>query len=419
MKKIKGMGSAEWEYCRECFGEDCIEEDRGKKTEEILDFANMVFSMEYSGTDFASLLPKAYSPKRCGIPIHHMIKEEDRIRALIDIYPFLMKLRGKDSSTIKAAYVGTVAVHPNSRGRGYMIELMRRAEEDARKLGCALMILDGDRHRYLHYGFERAGIRYSFHIGTGNIKHCCANIYNKGYMESPAYRFEELAEHSPYLDRLYQLYQQRIVTARSREDFWLCLRSYHASAYAVLRDGEPAGYVSLSGDMENISEIEIDVGSELCRVLYDLMTEFGMEQLGVSVGMDEEDKIRALEGACDYCNASMSHQLKILDYEAVLTFLMNWKQSYGTPAMGDYVLGIRNCGTDDGENYLLSVTAGKISVSRTQKAADAVLDPPEFVRVLTTSLYYVEQQKGGRGKIKNVPAGWFPLPFYLPEADTF
>ena len=300
-----------------------------------------------------------------------------------------------------------------------MIELMRRAEEDARKLGCALMILDGDRHRYQHYGFERAGIRYSFHIGSGNIKHCCANIYGKGHMESPVYRFEELAEHSPYLDRLYQLYQRRIVTARSREDFWLCLRSYQASAYVVLKDGEPAGYVNLSGDMGNISEIEIDANSELCRVLYDLMTEFGMEQVCVITGMDETDKIKELEGACDYYNASMSHQIKILDYEAVLAFLMNWKQSYGTPATGDYVLGVRNYGTDGGENYLLSVTAGKISVSRTHKAADAVFDPLELVRVLTTGMCYMEQQKGAQGKIKNVPAGWFPLPFFLPEADTF
>jgi hypothetical protein len=35
------------------------------------------------------------------------------------------------------------------------------------------------------------------------------------------------------------------------------------------------------------------------------------------------------------------------------------------------------------------------------------------VKVFTTSYYFVENN------IKDMPAGWFPLPFYLPDADTF
>lgn len=422
------MGNAEWEYCRELFREDCrnngncIEGEHIKKTEEILDFANMVFSMAYGSTDFAALLPKAYSRERSRIPIHHMILEENRIRALIDLYPVNLHLQG-ESGLLKAAYLGTVAVHPGSRGRGCMIELMRRSEEDARKQGCALMILDGERHRYRYYGFERAGSRYVFHIETGNIRHCCADMYQKECMQTPVFHFEELAEDSPYLDRIYELYQQRLVTARSREDFWLCLQSYNASAYAVLRGSEVIGYVNLSENGENISEFEIDgknTGNrDICRVLYDLMTEFGTEQLRVSVGMDEQDKITELEKACDSCSISMSHQIKILDYEAVLVFLLKWKQKYDTLTISDYVIGVKDEQTGRVERYLLFVAADNISVSRTDAAADVVLEKMELVRMLTTNLCFAEQQKGARSKIKNAPAGWFPLPFYLPEADTF
>ncbi|MDE7203271.1 MAG: GNAT family N-acetyltransferase [Lachnospiraceae bacterium] len=416
---MKVMKNMEWEYCRESFGRDCTEEDRIKKTEEILDFANMVFSMEYSGTDFASLLPKAYSPGRSGILIHHMIKEEDKIKALIDVYPMTLQLQGENSSAVRAAYIGTVSVHSNARGRGYMIELMRAVELDARKQGCALLILDGDRHRYQHYGFERAGIRYTFQINTGNISHCCAKIYDKAYMESPIYSFEELEEHSPYLDGLYKLYQRRLVTARTREDFWLCLQSYHATAFAILRGGTPVGYVDLSADEKNVSEIELDDISELPRVLYDMMMGFDVRQLGISVGMDETDKIEQLERACDCCNMSMSHQIKILDYEAVLALLLNWKQEYDKLVISEYVLGVREAQTGSTENYLLSVAENGVCVSRTERAADMVLEELELIRVLTTSFYFAEQQKGKRSKIKNAPAGWFPLPFYLPEADTF
>lgn len=408
----------EWEYCREWFCGNCAEGERLKKTEELLDFANMVFSMAYGSTDFAALLPKAYSRERSGIPVHHMIREENRIRALIDLYPVNLRLQGKNS-VLKAAYVGTVSVHPNARGSGYMIELMKRAEEDARRQGCVLMILDGERHRYQHFGFERAGIRYNFQIEAGNIRHCCARMYKDGDMVTPAFRFEEIEADSPYLDRLYELYQHKLVTARSREDFWLCLHSYNASAYVVLSNNEPVGYVNLSESREKVLEFEIVALYDLCRMLYDMMIEFDMEQIFVSVGMDEKDKIVELEKTCDSCNAAMSHQIKILDYEAVFEFLLNWKQKYDTLVVSDYVLGIRNAQTDSIENYLLSVAEDKVSVSRTERAADTVLEQLEVVRLLTTNLCFVEQQKGEWNKIKNAPAGWFPLPFYLPEADTF
>ncbi|MDE6219593.1 MAG: GNAT family N-acetyltransferase [Lachnospiraceae bacterium] len=414
------MEKAEWNYCREQFDVDSIEDDCIKKTEEILDFANMVFSMTYSSTDFADLLPKAYAPKRLHIPLHHLIKEDDKIKALVDTYPVILRLQGKSSSAIRAAYVGTVSVHPNARGRGYMIELMKRVEEDARKQGCALMILDGDRHRYQHYGFERAGIRYSFQVETGNIRHCCARIYDEAYMASPVYHFEELEEQGAHLDWLYALYERhRHVIARSREDFWFCLQSYRATAYTVLKDGKPVGYVNLSEDGKGITEFAFEDIQELPRILYDLMMGFAVEQIGINVGMDETDKIAQLEKVCDYCNASMSHQIKILDYEAVFGFLLNWKQQYSTLAINDYVLGVRDAQSGIVDNYLLSVTADKICVSRTDKAADVVLEALELVRLLTTNLCFVEQCKGIQGKIKNAPAGWFPLPFYLPEADAF
>lgn len=408
----------EWTYCREVYAEDVTEDERFDKTEAILDFANMVFSVAYGCTDFGELLPKAYAPSRSMIPIHHMIRNRNGIRALIDLYPLSLRLHGS-AEMLRAVYVGTVSVHPNDTGRGYMMALMQKAEEDARSQGCALMILDGDRHRYQYFGFERAGIRYDFHIETGNIRHCCAKMYKKGYVSSTVFHFKEIEAHSPHLDRLYELYCHRLVTARSREDFWISLQSYNAAVYAVLRDGDLVGYVCLSEDRKTLLEFEIIEIWDLCKVLYDLMNEFRLDQLRVSVGMDEKGKITELERACDYCSAAMSHQIRILDYEAVFRFLLNWKRRYETLAVSDYVVGVRDGQEDSTENYLLSVTESGVSVSRTEQAADTVLEKLELVRILTTNLCFVQPQRGDGNKIKNAPAGWFPLPFYLPQADTF
>lgn len=389
------------------------DENDPDKMQALLDFANMVFSMDYGGTDFASLLPKAYAPKRWHVLTHHMIKESGRIRALIDTYPLVMELGGETEveKKIKAVYVGTVCVHPATRGKGYMIELMKRAQQDAEQQGCALMLLDGDRHRYQYFGFEHAGIGYRFQMEQNNIRHCCAQTYPAAYMASSVYSFEELEENSPYLDFLYGLYQRRAVTARSREGFWLCLQSYHAAVYVILRGTVPAGYVNLSEDEKTILEIEMDEPGELPRVLYDLMIGFEITKISAKIGMDETVYIRQFEKMCDNCSAVMSHQIKILDYEAVLEFLLSWKRRYHTLAQQECVIGIRKEEEQIPENYRMSVTKERVCVSRTERAADVVLGELELVRTLTTGLGLAFEQR--------IPADWFPLPFYLPDADTF
>lgn len=399
------MNHQSWEYCRKVYDENYPEE-----MQELLDFANMVFSMSYSGTDFSSLLPKAYTQKRWKVLTHHMIKEGARLRALIDTYPFVMKLGSKADEALKAVYVGTVSVHPASRGKGYMIELMKRVEEDAVQQGCALMLLDGDRHRYQYFGFERAGTGYRYQMEQNNIRHCCAQMYPAEYMASPVYSFEELEEDSPYLEYLYGLYQRSAVTARTKETFLLSLQSYNAATYVILRGAAPAGYINLSGDEKTILEMEIDDLQELPRVLYDLMMGLGIMQLSAKIGAGETAKRGMFEKMYDVCSVVMSHQIKILDYEAVLQFLLRWKHKYSPLEQGSYVIGIQKEGRSDPENYLLSV-GEEICVSRTGCVADLVLGELELVRTLTTSCCLTTGLRS--------PAGWFPLPFYLPDADTF
>lgn len=392
-------------YYREVYDEHQTEE-----MQELLDFANMVFSMSYGGTDFSTLLPKAYAQKRWKAVTHHMMKEGSHIRALVDSYPLDLKLGGENGRTVKAAYVGTVSVHPASRGKGYMIELMKRVEEDAVRQGCALLVLDGDRHRYQYFGFERAGTGYRYHIEQNNIRHCCAQMYPADDMASPVYSFEELDENSPCLDYLYGLYERRAVTARTRETFLFNLQSYNAIAYAIRKGEVPVGYINLSEDEKMICEMEMEDLQELPRVLYDLMMTFGIMQLDAKLGPDETAKRGLFEKLYDNCSVVMSHQIKILDYEAVLEFLLSWKRRYCTLEQGAYVIGVQKEGMTSSENYLLCV-AEEVCVSRTDRAADLVLGELELVRTLAASCCLTTGLHS--------PAGWFPLPFYLPEADTF
>lgn len=388
--------------------------------EEILDFANMVFSMDSGCIDFADFYPKAYAEGRCGLVTHHIIKENQKIRALVDCYPLTLRLNKAVAAggkmELKAAYIGTVSVHPNTRNKGYMTKLMEYALADARQQGCALVLLDGNRHRYRHFGFERAGIKYSFQVGFRNVMHCCRELYDAGYMENPVYGFEEIDSSSELLDYLYGLYCRRNVTARSREDFPPCLGSGHTVTYAVFKRGRAAGYINMSEDEKTIMEYEAADNSEFPRIIYDLMMGADIDVLKISVGMDELEKTEYIEKMSDCCSVSMSHQIKILDYEEVLSFLFHWKQKYDRISANEYVIGIRD--EKNVRNYGISVSGEDIKITYTDKKADIILGETELISMLTTSFSFFEQRRCG-GKINNAPAGWFPLPFYLPDADAF
>lgn len=408
-----------------------------KDLEDIVDFANLVFNLKGEGINFVELLPKAYSQDRADRLKHHIAEENGKIRALIDLYPLELK---QDDCVLKAAYVGTVSVHPSSRHKGYMTELMRQAQESAEAAGCDLMILDGSRCRYQHYGFERAGIKYNYNITHNSIRHCCQSLYGDDFTAERHYRFEALDkqtdDYDAVIDELYKLYSRRHVRARSREDFWLCLQSWGGSVYTVYRMhteitrnqercGEGSctyileGYINLSYDERNIFEFELADISRLPEVIYEFTDRLDNDETGITVGADETDKMSMLDKMCDYYNVGMSHQIKLLNYRNVLEFLLKWKAKYIKLAEGEYTIAINETGSACHISIKNTNAAQEIKVEATSAAPDiSVEDSKELVCLFTTPLYFQEQQHP-QSRLNNPPCNWFPLPFFLPEADAF
>lgn len=391
---------------------------RGTKADmaQLLDFANMVFSMSSGNIDFERLLPKAYSDERNMLATHHLIKEDNRIKALIDVLPMELRL---NEECLKLGYIGTVSVHPKARGKKYMITLMEKAEEQARKDGIDMLILDGNRHRYQHYGFEKAGMKYCFNITGDSIRHCCNTLAQ----EEKEYRFVLLEEtDKKWMDVAYALYAKRTVTARTRDDFFLCLNSWEADTYAVLDGEECIGYLNVAANERNIFEFELANTGELPFIIKAFMEEIGSDELGIHAAMDEPAKIDQLDLMADYYTVNTSHQIKILNHENVLRFLLQWQLAIYEDKKGmqegSFVVGVRTEEKKEQNNYLMEYKKEEISVVQTTVNADIILEEKELVKTLTTSYYFHALPKPNT-PLKKAPQGWFPLPFFLPEADAF
>ena len=303
-------------------------------SQEILDFADLVFSLSSGSTDFEAILPKAYSQARQHIVTHHVMREKGAIQALVDVYP--LTLAAGDLS-LKCGYIGTVSVHPKARSKGYMIELMAKAQEDMRSQGYDMIILDGNRHRYQHYGFEKAGMKYCFNVTSDSIRHACSAVAD---LKTPVFQLIESAE-DDLLDSIYEIYSRRNVTARERDSFYPCMQSWGADLYAVMLEEKCVGYLNTSADGSSLYEIGLLDEQILPAVIYAYMQEMDIDELGINVGMDETAKLPLLDHISDYYTVSMSHQIRILQYESVIAFLLHWKRQYTSLQESTFVLGIK------------------------------------------------------------------------------
>lgn len=381
--------------------------NKEQNRQELLDFANMVFSMSAGSTDFEALLPKAYAEDNYDNVIHHTIREEGALRALIDVYPLTLETRGH---SLKCAYIGTVSVHPAARHKGCMNTLMQEVDKELRAQGYDLILLDGIRHRYQHYGFEKAGIKYCFNITTDSIRHSCAGRKEADGLSLLWIEDEEDA----LLDKIYDIYRTRHVSARTRETFYQTLKSWEADICAIMQADVCIGYLNTSAQGDAIYEIGLQKPELLPDIIRLYMSEQQPDELGVNVGTDETQLLPQLERISDYYTMSMSHQMKILQYERVLEFLFAWKMQYAALAEGSFIISIK------GQQMRLKtlIKDAQLQVVQTKEPADVELDELEFVKLLTTSYYYTEILQES-SPLRKAPQGWLPLPFFLPEADAF
>lgn len=375
--------------------------------QDIVDFADFIFSKDAEPHDFGQLIPKLYGDGEDTQKYHYMVKEDGKIKAMICVLPVTYNVAGIE---LKIGCVGTVSVHPRARGKGYMQQLMNMALEDMKSQGYSFSFLGGQRQRYEYFGYEPAGIKLNFTLTTDNIRH-----KYKG-LDSSGISFEPLLNDSSQLDDAYQLYQQGIVSgARTKEQFVTILRTWNTQPLIILHNGEFAGYVALGKDGGNVHEIELIEQDLLPVVCKALVAEKGLAELHFTVPAYDLDKITLLGDACDMYTTSYNHNFHIMDYSSVIEAFLRCKAQNMKLQDGRFVLGI-----EDSEIVEIVVQDNHVVVNKYNSNSDiqveVLLTKREATALLFSPLSEYTNCKQATQQL-NCPSGWLPLPLYVPSLD--
>ncbi|MBQ8952581.1 MAG: GNAT family N-acetyltransferase [Clostridia bacterium] len=361
--------------------------------EEIVDFANYVFSQAHQPHDFKTLLPKAYGDHLPELGAKHFLaKQEGRIRALVA--DRFLALRVLDD-VLRVGCVGTVSVHPYSRGEGHMKALMKMMTEDARDQDYDLLMLGGIRQRYNYFGFEQAGWAYRYSIEEPAVRHGLEGVDASGVS------FTDLTEDRPEeVDFACTLAGKRAVGGeRPRERFLDIMHSWHSPFRLIRIDGEMAGYV-----MGGITELALVNEDDLPRVIKALFQGDG-KRLSIACGAHETRRIELLSRMCSSRAVGSVEMINVLNWRHVLEALLRLRNAFLPLEEGAFTLAI-----GDEAPLTVRVSAGRVSVAAEGLEPDLTLTHMEAQR----RLFGLEAFALGSA-YKN----WFPLPFFVTGADTF
>ncbi|MBR6524381.1 MAG: GNAT family N-acetyltransferase [Clostridia bacterium] len=362
--------------------------------EEIVDFANFVFSQAHEPHDFKKLLPKAYADNAPDFSDWHFLaKQNGRIRAMVACRPLEMNMLDKKLS---CGFIGTVSVHPYSRGEGHMKHLMKMAMDNARERGHDLMILGGQRQRYNYFGFEHMGVSLHYGVNTTNLRHVLRDT------DVSHITFSVLTEDKPEeVDYCWNLSNSMPVHGtRPREEYLNIMHSWNAECYVVRVSGEMKGYVMTAG------EIALEDEQMLPLVLKAYLQFMNQNEIELHCAPYQKERIHILSRLCEYRSIGTFEMIHILNYPKVVDTLLSLKASYMRLEDGVFTLKV-----DEQTPFTIRVKDNKVSVAEEGLEPDAALTHLEAQRLLMDLESALCESR--------MPLGWLPLPFTMTAADTF
>lgn len=376
--------------------------------DEIIEHANFVFSYAHRPHEFKTLIPKAYGAERTMWPEHFLARENGRIRGLVGLLPFDMRVMDE---VLHVGFIGTVSVHPYSRGMGHMKKCMAMSTEYAREHGIDIMALGGQRQRYEYYGYERGGTAYSFTITPTNCRHALKDV------DASAISFAPFAQVRERIPELHALYESGIVAgARPLANFEQICSTWYNRPHAILRGDELIGYAITSADLKGISELRLKDSQDFNAVIKAYLGFSGIDRVEVDIPPHRAADARAAARLCEDCGVGENEMFMILNYERVVGVYLRLKQRIaGRLPDGRVTLGITGIDGDASPRSLtIGVQAGEITCRFTTDAPDIVLDTTAAQNLLLNPMTYVDTS--------SLPAcarSYFPLPAYIEGADGF
>ncbi len=358
--------------------------------EQLVDFADFVFSKSERPHDFATLLPKMYGAGRVPLDHHVVAVEDGQILGMALYNPFTLMA---GDTALKGVGVGTVSVHPRAQGKGVMKAVMNALLDTRAAKEADFLILGGQRQRYEYYGFTPMCRRYCHEVGTDNVRHALRDTPEniKIVPFTDEYVAPALALHDT----------QPSHVQRSAADFIITLRSWNATPYVFLKKGKFSGYCSVCGG--HVGEFVMENYEDILPAVKALSRHVNGHLQFVCSPLHPAN--HALASIAESTSSDDAHSCRIQHLDKVTQAMFDMYRSlgglpegqFGLPIAGEGMLFIKNSHSEGAQVKFQVLNTGA-GISRMEAARRLFSNSAQLMSFAA-------------------PGGWFPLPLFVGEPD--
>ncbi len=369
--------------------------------DDYMDFINYVFGFNGTAEDFKRLLPKLYKYEYEPAASSYVALEDGKIKAAIGAFDHDIEVCGK---LLKTRGIGNVAVHPYTRGGGYMKKLMNMAIDDMISDGVVLSVLGGRRQRYNYFSYDKLGQAVTMSFNDDNIRHTF------GRERIHTIKFELVqADHKETLENIKLLSDSYPFHAvRNYDKYFEILSSWEQKVYAGFEDGNFLGYAVLKG--KDVCEMLLTDETKVAEFVCALYDKFAGVSFRIKLPIFLTNYIKALYRICEYYDVGPVKSFSVLNYKAVVSAFMELKTTYADMPNGSITLDVD--GWAGKERIKISVMNGNTSVEYTDEDADISLSHLDAMNLLFAPVCIKREELPVFAKI------WFPLPIYIYSSDA-
>lgn len=369
--------------------------------DDYMDFINYVFGFNGDSSDFKKLLPKLYKYEYEPAVSSYVAVEDGKLKSAIGAFDHDISVCG---TLIKTRGIGNVAVHPYTRGKGYMKKLMNMALDDMEEEGIALSVLGGRRQRYNFFSYDKLGEAVSMSFNSDNFRH----VFGKERKHTLTFKTLKACDVDT-IEKIKELSESYPFYAiRESEKYFEIISSWHQKAYVAFENDEFVGYAVGKGS--DINELlicgEKDIREFVCA-LYDYL---GASSMHIKLPVFLQSYINELYQLCESYAIETAKSFSVLNYKTVIDAFIKLKATYTDLPDGVLVLGIN--GRSRRENIKISVCCGNISVDYTDEEPALELEHLDAMNLLFAPVCPCRVKLPLYAKI------WLPLPIYLYSSDA-
>ena len=362
---------------------------------------NDSFGFSTPETEFIGIHPKLYREEYRPQDQNYVVSEAGIPVAAVGAYDHEILVCGR---RIPCRGIGNVAVHPHHRSKGYMKMAMNKAVEDMITDGIVLSTLGGQRQRYLHFGYDKAGPVYNYSVTKENVRH----VFGDATAPFEVHMITDPAD--PLIESIMALNQNGpFIPVRPRERYLDIAQTWKACLLTFLQDGEFLGYCILFGGY-SVSEIQVCRDGDFLKAIHSLYAAL-QRDFTVFLPSHQHAYRLALTPVAEDVHVGHAMQFNILDYAAAIDAFLALKLTYETLPDGEMTLLIHGYSRDERIRITVQGSTSRVVRLHENASVDLELSHAEALSLLFSPVSPLHEGVCGLAKI------WFPLPLCMCHAD--